>query len=148
MRRLVFLLAVVALVAGCGDDKPSADEYRSTASAICKQARAALGTVKPPTRTTSAAIADYFGRLLLVNRETLDRFEKLEAPGELAAAHKQALDANRDGVEEVDKLVKGLKAGGDPRKLLADAQTAIADISLRSRQAAVKLGVPECARQE
>ena len=147
MRRLAIVVAV-GFVAGCGgDDKLSVEEYRSQATSTCSQARRALDTVKPPTRTTNAAIANYFERLLLVNRETLKRFTALEPPDELAATHKEALAANREGVDEVARLVAELERGGDARDLLQSAQGRLGDISVRSARAARRLGVPECARQ-
>jgi hypothetical protein len=148
MRRIA-IAALVALAAGCGgDDGLSPDEYRSQARQICNDARRATRTVEQPTRTTNAAIADYFSRLLSVNERTAKRFGALEPPEDLKDAHDEALRANRDAVTEVRRLVAELREGGDATELLQGAQGRLTDLASRSRAAAQRLRVPECAREE
>ena len=147
MKRLALVLAL--LVAACGgDDALSTDEYRGEARKICQEADRATKAVEQPTRTTNAAIASYFERLMAVNRKTSEQFGELTPPDELEKQHKAALDANRDGVQEVEKLVAELRRGGDARALLQAAQGRLQELSTRSGEAARALGVPECARQE
>lgn len=148
-RRLSLLLAVAATLAACGgDDALTPKEYRGEARTICAEADRATQAVERPTKTTNAAIASYFERLMKVNRRTSEEFAKLEPPEQLEAEHKEALSANREGVKEVEKLVAELRRGGDARALLQAAQGRLADLSRRSGAAARALGVPECAQQE
>ena len=144
---LVTSLLAVALV-GCGSDSLSESEYRAEARKICADADKATDAVQRPTRTTNEAIADYFTRLLAVNKKTSEEFAELEPPDTLQDAHDDALAANRDGVEEVERLVKELRGGGEARALLQDAQGKLTSLSRRSGDAARRLGVPECARSE
>ena len=147
MRRALLIAACLSVLAGCGgDDALSADEYREQAKTICTEADRASDKVTPPTRATNAAIADYFSRILAVNDRTTKRFEELEPPGELEDAHSDALAANRAGVDEVRKLVAELEKGGDATAVLQDAPQRLAAFVRRSREAARRLGVPECGR--
>jgi hypothetical protein len=150
MRRLLLSLTLVALVAaGCGgEDALTKSEYQAKARQICRKADKATNAVTRPTRTTNAAIADYFDRLLAVNRATTDDFADLKPPDALEKAHDDALKANREGVDEVARLVKELRSGGDARALLQAAQPKLEDLSRRSGDAAKRLGVPECADRE
>jgi predicted small lipoprotein YifL len=146
-RSLLIALACLLALAGCGGDDPlSTDEYRQQARTICTDAERASDAVRPPTRATPAAIADYFKRILEVNDRTTNRFAELEPPSELEDAHEDALQANRAGVEEVRKLVDELEKGGDPTAVLQDAPERLQRFVERSRQAARRLGVPECGR--
>jgi hypothetical protein len=149
MKRLLLALALALFVAACGgDDALSTDEYRGEARKICREADRATRAVDRPTRTTNAAIASYFERLMKVNRKTSEQFDELEPPEELKAKHEAALDANRDGVKEVERLVAELRRGGDARALLQASTGRLQELATRSGEAARALGVPECARQE
>ena len=149
MRRLACVLAgcaVAALAAGCGDDGPSPAEYRADARRICTDADRATQRVRQPRRTTPAAIADYFRRLLAPAERATQRFEGLEPPGELADEHADVVRANRASIGEVRRLVDQLEADGDPRELLAGAQDRIRSLTREADAAARRLGVPECGQ--
>jgi hypothetical protein len=146
LRRALAICAALSLLAGCGEDAMSADEYRERARAICTDADRASDEVTPPTRSTNAAIADYFKRILAVNDRTTKRFDELEPPDELQDAHEDALEANRAGVDEVRRLVAELEKGGEPTAILQDAPDRLQGFVRRSRAAARRLGVPECGR--
>jgi hypothetical protein len=149
MKRLLLALCLTSSLAACGgDDALSTSEYRGEARKICQEADRATSAVERPTRTTNAAIASYFERLMNVNRKTSEQFGELEPPEELKAKHEAALAANRDGVKEVERLVAELRRGGDARALLQAAQGRLQQLSQRSAEAARALGVPECAQQE
>jgi hypothetical protein len=155
MRRLPLLLVLLASLApaacgGGGDDggeQLSADEYRAQARQVCRDADRATARVKEPTRATSEAIVDYFERLLQANERSTDRFQELNPPEELEAAHADALKANRDGVAEVRRVITELREGGDPREVLTEAQTRLERLTTDAANAAQRLGVPECADQ-
>jgi regulator of protease activity HflC (stomatin/prohibitin superfamily) len=147
-RRLAVLLALTVLLTlgACGgDDGLSANEYRSQARQICRDADRATEAVEEPTRATSQAIVDYFKRLLQANERSTKRFESLDPPDELQKAHDDALRANRDGVREVRRVISELEEGGEPRKVLTGAQTRLEGLSRDAADAAKRLGVPECA---
>jgi hypothetical protein len=147
-RRLAVLLALTVLLTlgACGgDDGLSANEYRSQARQICRDADRATEAVEEPTRATSQAIVDYFKRLLRANERSTKRFESLDPPDELQKAHDDALRANRDGVREVRRVISELEEGGEPRKVLTGAQTRLEGLSRDAADAAKRLGVPECA---
>lgn len=147
MRRpLVIVVAAALTLAACGGSALSTGEYRRQARAICTDADRASEKVTAPTRATNAAIADYFKRILAVNDRTTRRFEELEPPEDLQDAHEDALAANRAGVDEVRKLVAELEEGGDATAVLQDAPQRLEGLVRRSREAARRLGVPECGR--
>jgi hypothetical protein len=148
MRRTLALLALLPVLAGCGDDTLTTDEYRREARAVCTDAARATRGVEAPQRTTNAALAAYFGRLLQVTQRTTDRLAELEPPDDLARPHDAAVAAQREAIGELDRFVKELRRGGDAQQLLLGVQTRLSEISQRSRRAAQELGVPECARQE
>ncbi len=77
-----------------------------------------------------------------------DRASYVLRPADTLTDAMRALSANREGVEEVLRLVNELERGGDARALLQGAQGRLSELSRRSGDAARALGVPECARQE
>jgi hypothetical protein len=145
MRRLVpvSLLAALALVA-CGDSGMSTSEYRAEAKKICVDAEQATDDVKQPTRSTTDAIAEYLRRLLKANERTTRRFEKLDAPKRLQAAHDELLKANDEGATTVRHVIDELDSGKDPRQVLEASTSRLRELGQRSNAAAKKLGVPEC----
>ncbi len=142
---LTCLAATLVLAACGGDDGLSTSEYREQAAAVCRDADRATESVQEPTRSTSAAIVDYFKRLLAANERTTERFEALDPPEDLQSAHDAALKANEDGAAEVRRVIKELEGGGDPREVLTQAQTRLQALSRQAGDAARRLGVPECA---
>jgi hypothetical protein len=147
VRRLAVLLAclaAVALLAACGGT--SKEDYRAEAKTICVDADRATERVRQPTRTTPAAIADYFTRLLEPAKRATGRFEALEPPDDLAEQHEQVVRANRASIREVEQLVVRLKRGGDARQVLAGAQDRIRTLTREADAAAKRLGVPECGQ--
>jgi hypothetical protein len=147
-RPLAVLLALFVLLAlgACGGDEGlTTQEYRAQARQICQDADRATEAVEEPTRATSQAIVDYFKRLLQANERSTKRFESLDPPEELQDAHQDALQANRDGVREVRRVISELEEGGDPREVLTGAQTRLEGLSREAADAARRLGVPECA---
>ena len=142
---LLALLGCLVLVACGGDDTLSTGEYRTQARQICRDADRATEAVEEPTRATSPAIVDYFQRLLRANERSTRRFEALKPPEDLSDAHADALQANRAGVAEVRRVIRELEGGGDPRKVLTEAQSRLQGLSRDAANAARRLGVPECA---
>ena len=149
MRRLASTLACAAAltVAACGGEEgPTVDEYRAEARAICTEADRATEGVEQPTRSTPAAIADYFTRLLEPAERATTRFEALEPPEELAGAHAGVVRANRASIREVEQLIERLQGDADARELLAGAQERIRRLTREADAAADRLGVPECGQ--
>jgi len=146
MRRAIpsLLAAATLALAACGGDEVSVDEYRAEARQICQEADRATERIRQPTRSTPAAIADYFDRLLAPNERATQRFQELDPPDELQDAHDDALRASRRGSEEVRRLITQLERGEDPRQVLAGAQQRIRRLTREADAAAERLGVPEC----
>ena len=145
MRRLLpfIVLLTVGLVA-CGDDGMSTDEYRAEARKVCVDAEKATEAIEQPTRSTPEAIVDYLERLLAANQRTTERFQKLDPPEDLQKPHDDILRANREGADAVRDVIKQLKDGEDPRKVLQSSTSRLRDLGRESNAAAKKLGVPEC----
>jgi hypothetical protein len=145
MRRATLILALAAAFAGCGgDDKLSTEDYRAELRKICAESERKTKAVEEPTRATPEAIADYLQRLRDVNARTIEEVEELEPPDDLADAHGRALDANREGREKVDAVIKELEGGGDPTQVLTDARRDLEESSQAAKKAGEDLGVPEC----
>ncbi|HEV2061753.1 MAG TPA: hypothetical protein VGR12_02780 [Solirubrobacteraceae bacterium] len=145
MRRVALTLSLALAFAACGDDRLSTEDYRAQLREICKQSEQRTNEVQEPTRATPEAIADYLQRLRDVNAQTIERVEELEPPEELQDAHDRALEANREGREKVDAVIRELEEGGDPTQVLTDARSELQDASRAAKQAGEDLGVPECA---
>ena len=145
-RSLLGLAAGAALALGAcgGGDELSATEYRAEARRICTQADRASNRIRQPTRSTPAAIADFFRRRLAPAEQAVDGFDRLEPPEELEAAHAEQLRTTRAGIAEVKRLVARLERGDDPRQVLGGAQDRIRRLTRDADAAAKRLGVPEC----
>ena len=145
MRRLLSTLALTALLVGCGgDDGPSKEDYQAELRKICAESEKKTNEVEEPTRATPEAIADYLQRLRDVNAETIEQVEDLEPPEDLQGAHDRALEANKEGREKVDAVIKELEEGGDPQQVLTDARKDLEQASQEAKKAGEELGVPEC----
>src|SRR4051812_4126963 len=140
-RALLIVVAVAALLAGCGggNDQLSAADYRAQAKKICTDADRETQGVKEPTRATNAAIVDYFRQLLKANERATKRFEDLDPPDELKKAHEDTLAANKAGAQEVQRLISDLEKGGDAREVLQGAQSRLRDLGKCADDAAKHL---------
>ena len=145
MRRVLSTLALTVLVVGCGgDDGMSKEDYQAELRKICAESEKKTNEVREPTRSTPEAIADYLQRLRDVNAETIQKVEELEPPEDLQEAHDRALEANKEGREKVDAVIKELEEGGDPQQVLTDARKDLESASAEAKKAGEDLGVPEC----
>ncbi len=146
MRRptLAALLTALALL-GCGGDQLTADEYRREAGRICEEGDRATDRVRRPASQEPRSVAAYFDRLLGANQRVQDRFEQLEPPDELSGPHDEAIAINRQGAEEVGRLVEQLRGGADLRRTLGAAQGRLQRLDDRADAVARRLGVPACA---
>jgi len=148
MRRLLLLtVAVLSLVlAACGDDGMSTEEYRAEAKKVCVDAEKATEAIEQPTRSTPEAIVDYLERLLDANEKTIARFDELDPPEDLQKSHDDILAANRDGAETVRGVIRQLEGGEDAREVLQSSTSRLRALGERSNEAAERLGVRECVQ--
>ena len=139
-------LAVLALAACGGGDELTAEEYRAQARAICDEADRATDRLDDdqPTRVTPRSVAVYFRRLVAPNERGLERFARLEPPGELQDAHDEMLGSRRRAVGEVRRLIEQLEGGEDPRQVILGARERLQRVTGEVNAAAGRLGVPEC----
>jgi hypothetical protein len=145
MRRATLTLTLALSFAACGgDDGLSKEDYQAELRKICAESERKTNAVEEPTRATAEAIADYLQRLRDVNAETIEKVEELEPPEDLRDAHDRALEANREGRQKVDDVIKELEGGGDPTQVLTDARKELEESSQAAKKAGEELGVPEC----
>ena len=145
MRHALLTLTLAAAFTACGGEDPlTTEEYRAELRKICQETDKKREAVEQPTRATPEAIADYLRRLRDINAASIDRVDELEPPDELKSAHDRALNANREGREKVDAVIEELQGGGNPTKVLQDAQRELRGSSRVAQDAARELGVSEC----
>ena len=143
-RRAAAGAVLAATLTACGG--PSAEEYRADAGGICRDAAQATDRIEAPTRSTTAAIVDYFERLVAVSDRATERLESLDPPQDLERAHEDVVSANRSAGDEVREVIAALERGQDAEAVLGTAQQRIEQATERASEAAERLNVPDCTR--
>ena len=145
MRRLAIASLVALALAGCGGDgRLSEDEYRSAATTICLQSRQQQERIEQPTRATPEAIANYFRRQVEITERNVKRFDALKPPEAFEERHDRLVSLGREGIRQIDSLVKSFEGGDDPHEALVSAQKDLVRIGDEQRRVARDLGVREC----
>ena len=148
MRRVLpaLLVALALGLAACGGggSSLSASEYRSKATAICRDHSKQINALTEP--KTNAELGDYLAQGTEITRKTVDRFDDLDPPDSLQSDHDALIKLSREELELLDGVVADIKSG-------TDAQTATkkAEAKLNAKDAAVDakfnaLGLGTCAK--
>jgi hypothetical protein len=138
------LAVALAACGGGGGGSLSASEYRSKATAICRDHSKQINALAQP--KTNAELGDYLAKGTEITHRTVDRFADLDPPDELQANHDAVVKLSREELDLLDGVVADIKGG-------TDAQTATkkAEAKLNAKEAAVDakfnaLGLSTCAR--
>jgi hypothetical protein len=104
--RSAAILVVAVALGGCGGGgdggRLSDDEYRRRADAICAQANADLRALEPP--GSLEAMKDFVDQAKPIAQGAVDRFDELEPPADLEAAHDRWVQQNRRVVVLLGKV--------------------------------------------
>lgn len=137
----VVLLALAALVAGCGgDSKPSKKEYTAKLDKICKDTNEKVRKIKSP--RTVKEIGRFARDARPVLADSIEEAESLELPDEQGDAFKDYVSDSKKSVSELDDLEKAADSGSVPevRKVF----TKIARENRKRDDQAKKLGLKQC----
>lgn len=143
------VVGAIALVAGCGgddgSDAPGADDFRSTADAICQTSKDTIDALDRPTESSSNDdVVAYLTAGLDASDEEIAKLRDLTAPDDLKddfAAALELLDQRQDGIREMTRTIA---AGGDFRDALGAADDAIDDLNERADAKARAIGLAVC----
>jgi hypothetical protein len=146
--------ALVAVVAGCGDDGPSRATFARQADAICKPALGQLREVRDRIGAAAAGAdpdaifttsADLLREGAAISRRTFDRVETLDTP----AGDRDAVGAwiadNRRQAAVTDELAAAFDAQDQTR--IARLSERVDALEERNNEAARELGLRSCAER-
>ena len=135
---------LVAALAACGSEPDPEADYRSEVNQICSDAIRAAQNVTPP--RSPDAFAPYISRILELSKQYDRRFERVEAPPSMRAAHADLLRLNERGERVFEQWRRALVRGADPLRTLR-SRLAELDRLLRDQNAlARKAGLDDCVQ--
>jgi hypothetical protein len=141
MRRALAPLALLAALAGCGDDgggELTKAEFIKQADAICTKFDARLKAIPQP--KTAAEIADYADKATPVAREGVDDLRELEAPDDFAAQAKTLIDGLDSDVKLFEDLASAAAKNDTARleEIGGEAERRTAERERQARSAGFK----------
>ena len=144
MRRIVLIVVVAGLVAGCGggSGRLSKAEYAKRADAICTKYNAKIRALGRP--TAISGLPAYVDKALPLARKGDDELRGLKPPKDEEQTAKEWLDQNDSVVGSMERLRDAAKKGDR-----AGIQTALNEASSSNQTAnrlARSLGLSVCAQ--
>jgi hypothetical protein len=150
MRRngaIAVMVAVGALLAGCGDDEEALteEELVEQANAICEEGNERLDTafeeafadLGPDEEPDADQVAALIEDTLIPSVQTqIDELGDLEPPDELADAYEQLLDDAQQALDDLEEQVQD-----DPESLLQQEEDPFAEVNAQAEE----LGLTACA---
>ena len=137
---LAVLLALAALVAGCGEDKPSKQEYITKLDKVCKESNDKVQKIKSP--RTVKEIGTFTRKARPILEDSIKDAEDLELPEEQGDEFEDYVSDSKKSLSELDELEKAADSGSTPevRKVF----TKITQENRKRDQQARKLGLKQC----
>ena len=143
-RALAYVAVLLALaLAGTAAAALSPASYRSSATGICKVAKAKLNAVAVP--TAASGVNPYLKKVLPIGVEQYQKLKKLSPPAPFAAAHRSILNLELIQIGGVITVIKSIDAGKDPATQFKAFAAAAQKYSDAEDAIWTKLGVPACA---
>lgn len=148
---LVVVVALAALVAGCGggDDKKgyalSKSEYVAALNGICKEVNARVDEIGKGVTDLKQGLKDKGDELLAEYDGAIDRVEALNPPDELKDAHDRFVDTINKLRGLTDDAVKAAKDDDD--ETFTSKTNELDEVDAESDKIATdELGATECAK--
>jgi hypothetical protein len=132
------------VVAGCGggNERLSAPDYARGASELCRRSNRAVARIEIPplSRITNASHA--IGRIVVVQRDTIDDLRDLRPPEDLAVSVQKWIALLDQGADELELMRLRLRAGDAEEALAYGAKAAT--LLDRARELMAPLRVTSC----
>lgn len=136
----VALLALAALVAGCGGDKPSKKEYIAKLDKVCQKSNQEIQKLRSP--RTVKGIGTFTRKVRPILEKSIKDAEDLELPDEQGDEFEDYLSDSKNSLTELDELEKAADANdtGGVRRVF----TKITRENRKRDAQARKLGLKQC----
>lgn len=104
---------VVMVIVACsaGNDRLSASAYARHASALCRRGNQAVVLVELPPLTSGRGAAGAVGRVVELQRRTIDRLRDLRPPERLTVTLQKWIALLDQGTDELELMARRLRAG-------------------------------------
>ena len=142
------LVAVAALVAGCGGDEGphlTPAEYAAAADEACAKAREDVAGLEEP--ATPAAALAYRRATLGIGRDQLVTLRELDVPPALRERHDRALEALAEQHRLLDEALARIDAGEEVDVVVVDISPRVDELELETQAIAHALGLRICGGQ-
>ncbi|MCB0871902.1 MAG: hypothetical protein H6531_03445 [Actinobacteria bacterium] len=141
------LVGASLVIAGCGGGGGdsatlSADEFRTQADAICKQAEDALDALGSP--SSEAEFPGFFKQATELNRDQLAKLEDLSPPEELKSDYDEALGLLREQQKLYEDANTRVAGGENALTVIQSLDSKVRDLTDQAEQKASELGLREC----
>jgi hypothetical protein len=145
MRRLALVVLLVPVLAGCGGDSSSSEDFTADANRICREAAAEVAEVAretPRSGDPQAAAADVLERGVAVYEPYMDRLRALEAPEDLRADWDAFLDRVQQAFDLFPRLAAATRTRD--RRELSELAGRFTQIAGDTRPFAERQGLEDC----
>jgi hypothetical protein len=139
----VVLAGLTALgIAACGSGSPSVDQFRLSATQICRSTT--IRTARIATPASPSGAVTFLRRGLAVLSPELQRLRRLQAPRRMAREYATALAGFSAELGALRAAVRQLSGGADPVSTTAALQQRLSPIESRGDRAWGGLDLPAC----
>ncbi|MEX2194404.1 MAG: hypothetical protein WD844_03885 [Thermoleophilaceae bacterium] len=143
MPRFALIVLVPLLVlAGCGDDGVSREDYIADADALCERLNEQIEDVNQPRPTNLGELRELLDDAIEVTREGIAELEELDPPEEVDDDVDDFLDSARDQ----EQLLENARDAGSFEEGGQILRERLPPVAEARRDAAEEIGFEECGR--
>jgi hypothetical protein len=141
----LFLVAVAALIAGCGSSALSSSDLARRATAVCQLAGSQTALI--PTPAGPEGSATFLKRGIAVLKPELEQLRSLRPPDDLADVYNVSISSFAKKLSYLNETVHDLAGGADPVIAMRTLQQNLAPVEKQEDGAWQALQIPACVNR-
>lgn len=141
-RFALIVLVPLLVLAGCGDDGVSREDYIADADALCERLNEQIEDVNQPRPTNLGELRELLDDAIEVTREGIAELEELDPPEEVDDDVDDFLDSARDQ----EQLLENARDAGSFEEGGQILRERLPPVAEARRDAAEEIGFEECGR--
>jgi hypothetical protein len=142
-RRIGLIAATAAVLASCGGDSTSPEEFRADANKVCRDAMRELDRIQATPPRTADQAEEQAEAILDVSEQALDNLEKIDAPDDLADGYERYLRSREEAIGFIEDARDA--AADNDASAYVRAKRRLAAKQPTRRQLALEIGLDDCS---